>query len=87
MASTAMVGPRRAAMLRAMAKFKGTVRHNDLEGGFFELHTSDGDVFRLQGAQKLSAGDSVVVHGKVADGGFGLQMTGPAIDVERVEPA
>lgn len=75
-------------MLRAMAKFKGTVRRNDLEGGFFELHTDDGATFRLQGAQEdLHAGDTVVIHGKVAEGGFGFQMTGPAIDVERVEQA
>lgn len=68
-----------------MASFKGTVRHNDLEGGFFELHTDDGNTYRLQGAKGLSAGAKVVVHGTVESGGFGIQMSGPAINVERVE--
>lgn len=75
------------AMLRRMPKFTGTVQHNDLEGGFYELHTDDGDVYRLQGAGKLSAGSRVVVHGKIEEGGFGFQMTGPSIEVTRVESA
>ena len=29
--------------------FTGTVRHNDLEGGFLELVTQGGDVYRLNG--------------------------------------
>ena len=70
-----------------MAKFTGTVRRNDLEGGFFELHTDDGAIYRLEGAAKLSAGARVVVHGKVKSGGFGIHMSGPALAVERVEPA
>ncbi len=68
-----------------MAKFKGTIRHNDLEGGFFELHTDGGDIYRLQGAGKVEAGAQVTVHGEIEGGGFGLQMTGPAIKVDRIE--
>lgn len=74
-------------MLRAMPKFTGTIRHNDLEGGFYELHTDDGAVFRLQGGGKLTPGDHVTVKGKLEEGGFGFHMTGPAIIVERVDPA
>lgn len=70
----------------AMAKFTGTVRHNDLEGGFLELHTNDGDVYRLEGGGKVSAGDKVTVHGTVESGGFGIQMSGPAIKVDKIEP-
>lgn len=70
-----------------MASFSGTVRHNDLEGGFFELHTGDGSSYRLQGAKGLTAGAKVVVHGTIESGGFGLHMTGPAINVEKVDPA
>jgi len=70
-----------------MAKFKGTIRHNDLEGGFYELHTDSGDVYRLDGASKVTAGDRVTVHGEVDSGGFGIQMSGPAITVERIESA
>ena len=70
-----------------MASFSGTVRHNDLEGGFFELHTAQGATYRLQGAQGLTAGAKVVVHGTIESGGFGLQMSGPAIKVDKVDPA
>lgn len=69
-----------------MASFSGTVQHNDLEGGFFELHTNDGKTYRLQGGKGLSAGAKVVVHGTVESGGFGIHMSGPAIKVDRVEP-
>ncbi|MGH1340764.1 MAG: hypothetical protein ACRBN8_04400 [Nannocystales bacterium] len=69
-----------------MASFSGTVRHNDLEGGFFELHTG-GKTYRLQGATGLEAGAKVVVHGTIESGGFGLQMSGPAIKVDKIDPA
>lgn len=74
-------------MLPRMPKFTGTVRHNDLEGGFYELHTDDGDVYRLQGASKVSAGDRVTVKGTIDEGGFGIHMTGPSITVDRIDPA
>lgn len=70
-----------------MASFSGTVLHNDLEGGFFELHTDDGTSYRLQGAKGLTAGAKVVVHGTIESGGFGLQMSGPAISVDKIDPA
>jgi len=70
-----------------MGSFSGTVRHNDLEGGFFELHTSGGESYRLQGASDLTVGAKVVVHGTIESGGFGLQMSGPAIKVDKIDPA
>ncbi|MEM6296121.1 MAG: DUF5818 domain-containing protein [Myxococcota bacterium] len=70
-----------------MASFTGTVQHNDLEGGFFELRTDDGKTYRLQGGSGYTAGARVVVHGAVEAGGFGIQMSGPAIAVDKVEPA
>ncbi len=70
-----------------MATFTGVVQHNTLEGGFFELQTDDGKTYRLQGAKGLTAGARVVVHGQEESGGFGIQMSGPAIAVERVESA
>ena len=72
-----------------MAKFTGTVRHNDLEGGFLELVTDSGETYRLENAGKVEPGTRVVVHGQVAEaGGFGIHMTGSsAIQVEKVEPA
>ena len=71
-----------------MAKFTGTVRHNDLEGGFYELHTDGGDVYRLEGGGKnLSEGARVQVEGTVDSGGFGIHMTGPSLKVSKVSPA
>lgn len=68
-----------------MAQYTGTVRHNDLEGGFLELEAEDGASYRLQGATGVKPGDKVRVHGEVESGGFGIQMSGPAIVVERIE--
>lgn len=68
-------------------KFTGTVRKNDLEGGFHELVTDDGDTYRLEGAGDLTVGQRVTVHGRLEEGGFGFHMSGPAIRVKRIEPA
>ena len=68
-----------------MAKFTGTLRYNDLEGGFFELVADDGNVYRLEGAFDCEAGTRVRVHGKSESGGFGIHMSGPAITVDRIE--
>lgn len=76
-----------AVHVLGMASFSGTVQHNDLEGGFFELRTGDGNTYRLEGASGLKAGAKVTVHGEVESGGFGIQMSGPAIKVDRIEPA
>jgi hypothetical protein len=74
------------AMLGRMPKFTGTIRRSDLEGGFFELHTDDGDVYRLEGGSQPKEGARVIVHGSVEDGGFGIHMSGPAIKVSKIEP-
>jgi hypothetical protein len=67
-----------------MATFTGTVRKNDLEGGFLELVTDGGDVYRISGASP-KPGARVRVTGTVERGGFGIHMSGPAIDVDAVE--
>ena len=69
-----------------MPKFTGTVRKNDLEGGFLELAADDGTVYRLETDADLSAGAKVTLHGTVEAAGFGIHMTGtPVLIVERVE--
>lgn len=70
-----------------MPKHTGTLRRNDLEGGFYELHTDDGAVLRLEGGSGLEDGRRVTVHGKIEQGGFGFHMSGPSLRVDRIEPA
>jgi hypothetical protein len=65
-----------------MATYTGTVRHNDLEGGFLELVTDDGSVYRLQGGPSFAPGTRIRVTGRVENGGFGIHMSGPALEVE-----
>ena len=68
--------------LPRMATFTGTIRKNDLEGGFFELKTDSGDTYRLEGADGVADGDKVEIEGEVETGGFGIHMTGsPALKV------
>ena len=67
-----------------MATFTGTVQHNNLEGGFLELKTDAGDVYRLDGGA-ASPGSRVRVEGEVIHGGFGIHMSGPSLKVTRLE--
>lgn len=61
------------------------MRFNDLEGGFYELVTDKGDVYRLSKCT-AKAGARVKVDGKVESGGFGIHMTGsPSITVKSLE--
>ncbi len=70
-----------------MPKFHGTVRRNDLEGGFFELLADDGTVYRLDGGSGLRAGQTVTVTGEVEAPGFGIHMTStPVLVVESIDP-
>ena len=67
-----------------MAKFCGTVKRNDLEGGFWELHTDDGTQYQLRGGDRALRvdGQRVEVDGTIDRGGFGIGMTGPYLDVK-----
>lgn len=60
------------------------MRKNDLEGGFHELVTDRGEVYRLSKCS-VKAGSRVKVEGKVESGGFGIHMTGPSIEVKSIE--
>lgn len=66
-----------------MAKYTGTVKKNDLEGGFWELHTKDGKSYQLSGGDNdlRVEGQSVTVEGKVNKSAFGIGMTGPTLEV------
>lgn len=66
-----------------MAKYTGTVKKNDLEGGFWELHTNDGKSYQLSGGSDglRVEGQSVTVDGEVNKSAFGIGMTGPILEV------
>jgi len=44
-----------------MATFKGTVKKNDLEGGFLELHADDGKKYQLKGGDPKVVKDGAKV--------------------------
>jgi hypothetical protein len=68
-----------------MSTFRGVVKKNPLEGGFWELHTDDGKKYQLQGGDdKLrKEGARVEVEGKVDKGAMGIGMTGPVLAVSK----
>jgi hypothetical protein len=73
-------------MPKDAGSYTGTVRYNDLEGGFLELVTDGGDVYRLSGQLGgAKAGQRVKVSGRVERGGFGIHMSGPALAVDSLE--
>jgi hypothetical protein len=67
-----------------MARYTGTVKRNDLEGGFWELHADDGERYQLRGggAGLQVEGLAVEIVGKVDRGGLGIGMTGPILEVK-----
>jgi hypothetical protein len=67
-----------------MKKYRGTVQKNDLEGGFWELHTDDGDSYQLSGGDKdlRQEGSRVEVEGALAKDQMGIGMTGPILTVK-----
>ena len=71
-----------------MAKFQGTVKKNDLEGGFWELVADDGEHYQLRGAAATLCveGQRVTIEGAIDKGGFGIGMTGPYLDVKSWKP-
>jgi len=74
-----------------MAKYKGTVRRNDLEGGHWQLVASDGVTYILEGAVTAGAdaawvdGAHVEIDGAVDRGALSFAMTGPVLKVKSVK--
>jgi hypothetical protein len=66
-----------------MAKFRGKVVKNDLEGGFWELHAEDGEHYQLRGGDDglRVQGQRVEVQGSIDEGAMTIGMTGPVLDV------
>lgn len=67
-----------------MAKFTGTIKRNNLEGGFWELHASDGERYQLRDADPdlTVEGLKVEIVGAIDTGGFGIGMSGPILEVK-----
>jgi len=67
-----------------MAKFHGTVRRSDLEGGHWQLEADDGTTYVLEGATRgiEQDGATVEIDGAVAGDVMGIAMTGPTLRVK-----
>lgn len=67
-----------------MAKFRGKVRRNDLEGGHWQLEADDGTTYVLEGAPAGVAQDGaqVEIDGAVDEEAMGFAMTGPILKVK-----
>ena len=72
-----------------MARYTGTVKKNDLEGGFWELVTAGGEHYQIRGGDDSLRvdGQSVTIDGNVDSGAMGIGMTGPILDVKAWSPA
>jgi hypothetical protein len=70
-----------------MAKFRGTIRRNDLEGGHFQLVAEDGTAYQIEGADAALSeeGARVEVEGAVDKGALSFAMTGPILKVKSVK--
>jgi hypothetical protein len=67
-----------------MAKYRGTVRRSDLEGGHWQLEAEDGTTYVLEGATRgiEQHGAKVEVEGAVEKDVMGFAMTGPVLRVK-----
>jgi hypothetical protein len=64
-------------------KLTGTVSHVDLEGGYYALRTSSGEIYKLDGGGKdlLIPGVQAEVEGEIDDKGFGISFGTPVLKV------
>jgi hypothetical protein len=67
-----------------MAKFRGTIRKNDLEGGHWQLEADDGTAYVLEGSTQgiEQDGAKVEIDGAVDKNAMGFAMTGPILRVK-----
>lgn len=67
-----------------MAKYRGTIRRSDLEGGHWQLEGDDGTTYVLEDAPAAVAkdGTKVEIDGAVDKNVMGFAMTGPTLKVK-----
>jgi len=70
-----------------MPKFRGTIRHNELEGGHYQLVADDGTAYQVDGADPAlrEDGAKVEVEGAVDKNTMSFAMTGPILKVKSVK--
>jgi hypothetical protein len=72
-----------------MPKLRGTIRKSDLEGGVYQFHSDDGDVYELEdnGSDPLlrAEGAKVEIDGHVDKNAMSFTMTGPRLKVKAVK--
>lgn len=75
-----------------MAKYRGTLRKSDLEGGFWQLVTDKGDRYVLDRASLGSEGDvtlvdgvRVVIEGTVDKQALSFSMSGPVLVTKSIK--
>lgn len=71
-----------------MAKFRGTVRRNDLEGGHWQLVADDGTEYVLDAADgdaNLAEGARVEIDGSVDRAALSFAMTGATLKVKAIK--
>ena len=77
-----------------MAKYRGTLRRNDLEGGHWQLVAEDGSTYVLDstslgadGDVTLTDGVRVIVDGEVDREALSFAMTGPVLTARSIKGA
>ena len=70
-----------------MAKFSGTIRRSDLEGGHYQLVADDGTVYEVEGADPAlrQEGARVEIDGAVDKDAVSFTMTGPRLKARSVK--
>lgn len=73
--------------MASSAIYTGVVKHNPLEGGFWELVTDGGTRYQLREAdvKSLRDGARFEVHGNLEEDAMGIGMSGPYLNVVRVQ--
>jgi hypothetical protein len=70
-----------------MAKFRGTIRRNDLEGGHWQLVAENGSAYVLDvetGDAGLVEGAQVEIDGSIEKNDLSFAMTGPTLRVKSI---
>jgi hypothetical protein len=72
-----------------MAKYRGTIRRSDLEGGFFQFQAEDGTNYEIDNVDAdpllKSDGAQVEIDGSVDKNAMSFTMSGPRLVVRSVK--